>query len=280
MALVTWVLIGLVLLLVAVLLVVKITQGTVTVPPPPVGSAQPDVVRAATTVPLSVFDAVGAPGPPVLTPPAVTPGQPALTLNGRPEVLYAGAEFCPYCAAEGWVLVVALSRFGQFGHLGATSSSNAEVFPLTKTFTFDGSTYRSDYVSFTALELYGDQPSGQAPPGFAPIHALTPAERQVLRRYDGWPETGSGAGPMPFVDVANRAIVIGAGTGFSPGLLLAPSASEIAAALRRPSSPVAQAVIGAANELTAAICAATGGRPVEVCATPGVEAGAARLVTP
>ena len=41
----------------------------------------------------------------------------ALTSNGKPEILYIGAEFCPYCAAERWAIAVALSRFGTLSPL-------------------------------------------------------------------------------------------------------------------------------------------------------------------
>src|SRR5205823_15010475 len=44
--------------------------------------------------------------------------------SGKPEVLYIGAEYCPFCAAERWSLVYALARFGTFkGLLLSTSSS-------------------------------------------------------------------------------------------------------------------------------------------------------------
>ncbi|HSR26568.1 MAG TPA: DUF929 family protein, partial [Candidatus Eisenbacteria bacterium] len=43
--------------------------------------------------------------------------------TGRPEVLYVGAEYCPYCAAERWPLIVALSRFGTFSGVRAAASS-------------------------------------------------------------------------------------------------------------------------------------------------------------
>jgi hypothetical protein len=32
-------------------------------------------------------------------------------------MLYIGAEYCPYCAAERWPLVMALSKFGTFSNL-------------------------------------------------------------------------------------------------------------------------------------------------------------------
>src|SRR6185312_6914517 len=41
------------------------------------------------------------------TPPNVS----VLTSKGLPEVVYVGAEYCPYCAAERWGTIIALDRF-------------------------------------------------------------------------------------------------------------------------------------------------------------------------
>jgi hypothetical protein len=38
-----------------------------------------------------------------------------LTSGGKPEVLYMGGDFCPFCAAERWSIIMALSRFGTWG---------------------------------------------------------------------------------------------------------------------------------------------------------------------
>lgn len=278
MALVTWVFVVLILLIVVVLLIVKITRGSTTVVPPPVAPASSGVVHAATSVPSAVFDAVGAqqaadPGEAVLT------GQPALSIEGRPAVVYVGAEFCPYCAAERWALVTALGRFGSFAHLGATASSTAEVFPGTPTFTFDGTTYRSRYVTFAAVEEYGDRPSVTAPAGFPRLHEPTPVEWALVRRYDTGPFV-PGTGTLPFVDVGNRLVVSGAGIGFSPGVLQGRSMAQVADDLSDPTNSDARAVLGAANKLSAAICATTGGKPASVCRSPGVRAGASRLGLP
>ena len=56
--------------------------------------------------------------------------------------------------------------------------------------------------------------------------------------------------------------------------------AQIADDLSDPTNSDTQAVLGAANELSAAICAATGGKPVSVCTSPGVRAGASRLGLP
>ena len=52
---------------------------------------------------------------------------------------------------------------------------------------------------------------------------------------------------------------------------------QIAGALSDPTDPGTQAVLGAANELTAAVCAVTGQQPGPVCTSAGARAGAARL---
>jgi hypothetical protein len=278
MALVTWAFVLLILLIVIVLLVVKVTRGSTTVTPPPVTPASSAVVRAATSVPSSVFNAVGAPQ---ATYPgeAVLKGQPPLSIAGRPAVVYVGAEFCPYCAAERWALVAALGRFGTFAHLGATTSSAFEVFPGTPTFTFDRTTYRSRYVSLAAVEEYGARPSATAPAGFPRLHVPSPVQWALVRRYDTAPFV-PGNGTLPFVDVDNRLVVSGAGIGFSPGVFQGLSMAQVATDLSDPSSADTQAVLGAANRLTAAVCAATGGKPASVCASPGVRAGATRLGIP
>jgi thiol-disulfide isomerase/thioredoxin len=84
------------------------------------------VVRAATSVPASVAQAVGTPS--AVLPPQLLKGQAPLREAGKPAVIYVGAEYCPFCAAERWPAVVALSRFGTFSHLGLTHSSNVDVY--------------------------------------------------------------------------------------------------------------------------------------------------------
>jgi hypothetical protein len=281
MALVTYAFVLLVLLIVVVLLVVKVTRGTTAVVPPPVAPASQPVVQATAAVPPLVFNTVGAPAPdgPL---PVVLPGQPPLVIDGRAGVVYVGSEFCPYCAAARWALVVALSRFGTFDHLGATSSSGAEVFPGIQTFSFDGATYRSRYVAWSAVEEYGPTLDSNEPAGFPLLHDPGPLARTLMDRYDTGTggargATTGGVATLPFIDIGNRVLVEGADIGFSPGALQGVSMAQIATDLSDPTSPVAEAVIGAANELTAAVCATTNEKPTTVCRSAGVRAGAIRL---
>lgn len=176
--------------------------------------------------------------------------------HGRPAVLYVGAEFCPYCAAERWPLIVALSRFGSLSGLRPASSSTSDVFPGTPTYSFSGATYAGSYVDLVAVEQDA-----------APAVPLSAAERDLVQRY--------GAGGIPFIDIGNRAVL--AGATYSPGLLEGLTRIEIARALLEPASPQARAILGSANLLTAGICLETGQQPAEVCGSTGVRAAATAL---
>ena len=277
LALATWALIVVVLGVIVVLLILKITQGADTVAGslagPAVAPAPAAVVDDATSVPAAVYDEVGAPGTSD-TMPVVLSGQPVPTVGGLPAVVFVGGEFCPFCAAERWAVVTALARFGTFAHLGATSSAANQVFPKTATFTFDGTTFTSHYVALQLAEAYADAPSQTAPAGVARLDELTTLETNLLRRYGT--ETPGGA-VLPFLDVANRLVATGAQIGFTPAVLSGTSMGAIAGALSDPTDPGTEAILGAANEITAAICQVTGQRPVTVCAAPGTRVGAARL---
>jgi hypothetical protein len=141
------------------------------------------------------------------------------------------------------------------------------------TFSLEGSDYHSTKVALAAVEEYGNQPSRDAPAGFERLEYPTPFESAAVHSYDRspWAEPDL----LPFLDVANRIVV--SGSSFSPGLLQGLTMQQIATDLQDSSGGVAQAVLGAANQITAAICAATGQSPSDVCSTPGVDATSASL---
>jgi hypothetical protein len=186
-----------------------------------------------------------------------------LTSGGLPRVLYVGAEYCPYCAAERWSVAVALSRFGTLNNVGTTASSPSDVYPNTATLSFHRTTYSSKVVAFNGYELFSNQAQGS---GYAPLDTLSSADNALFQ---------SAGGSFPFVDIGGRYIISGAS--FSPQLLAGMSANQIAAALSDPNSTVAKAIDGTANVITAAICATTGQQPTAVCTSPGVVAGQAKL---
>jgi uncharacterized protein DUF929 len=226
--------------------------------------APPAVVRDAATVPLGAFDAIGAGGGAVSTPSRVD-GAP-LRINGKPGVVYVGAEYCPYCAAERWAVVAALSRFGRFSGLGATHSASADVYPDTPTFSFHGASYASPYLTFQGFETHSNRRQGSS---YAPLDAPSPLAADLVGRYDG------ASGSIPFIDIGNRYIVSGAS--YDPSVLSGLSMSQIASEMRDPQSPVARSVLGTANDLSAAVCSITGNRPADVCSSSGVLAAGRRL---
>lgn len=240
-------------------------------PAPPRTGAPDDspVVRAVTSVPPRVLDRVGVGraqrGP-------VRIDAPALTADGKPKVLYVGAEFCSYCAAERWPLVVALSRFGAWSGLSTTTSASDDVFPDTPTMSFAGARYRSDYLAFTGVETHGSERVGGE---YAPLDRLGARDRKVFDTYGRPPYTSGAPGAIPFIDFGGE--YVSSGASYSPGVLVGRNHRQIADALDEPNDIVAQSVDGSANLVTAVLCELTGGEPGEVCTSDGVQAAAAAL---
>jgi hypothetical protein len=252
--------IAVVVVVVGVLVIVKlIGKGPSTKPAATAAPASSSLVSAIGSVPANVLDQVGTGK--VTTLPKTISGQTVLTDSGKPLVLYIGAEYCPYCAAERWAMVVALSRFGSFTNLGQTHSSSTDVYPSTATLSFHGATYTSQYLTFQGVETETNQPQGN---GYKPLDTPTSQQQQLLSKYDAAPYVSSdSAGSIPFIDFANQAVSSGAS--YSPQLLAGKTADQIAAALSNPSDPIAQAVNGTANAFTNLLCQLTKNQPSAVC---------------
>jgi ribosomal protein L34 len=188
---------------------------------------------------------------------------PALTKDGKPLVVYIGAEFCPFCAAQRWPMVQALSRFGTFSGLTLTHSTPDDSFPNTPTFTFHGATFTSADLAFEGVETQTVDRK--------PLDELTADQEALITKYDAPPYTPAGSkGSIPFIDFGGSYILSGAL--YSPQVLAGMTPDEVAAALSNPNSPVAQGIIGAANVITATICILTGDQPSNVCGNSAVAA--------
>jgi hypothetical protein len=232
----------------------------------------PQMMADLSGVPAVTFEQVGRSNVATLPVPvgaAVQKGP-----NGLPLVTYIGAEYCPFCAAERWPLVVSLSRFGTFTGLRTSHSAADDIYPLTPTLSFYGSGYTSRFVEFSAVELQSNVRSGSA---YTTLQTPTPAQDALLRTYDGPPYVPSrSAGAIPFLSIANQYVVTGAS--FDLGLLHGFSQAEIAASLSAGTSDQARAIVGNANALTAALCLATGDAPADVCTQPAVRSLEASLL--
>jgi thiol-disulfide isomerase/thioredoxin len=214
--------------------------------------ALPASVQSDLTVSPSVLAQVGLGSAQTQAMQSVT--GPALTSGGKPEMLYIGAEWCPYCAAERWSMAVALSRFGSFSPLKGIHSSATDTYPNTATLTFYKSTYTSKYLVFAPVE--NQDVNRQL------LQKPTAAQQALWTKYA---PPGNG---YPFIDIGNRFVATAT---YNPQVLQGLTWSQIASDLHDPSSAVAQGADGSANMFTAAICKMTGNQPASVCTTAPVK---------
>ena len=261
-----WLLIGGVLVILALIIgafvfISNQQSGSPSVP----AKASSQVFNAVTNVDSNVLATVGTGG--VQNPLHAVKGPPPILVGptGKPQFLYIGAEYCPYCAAQRWATVVALSHFGTFNSLYQTTSSSADVYPSTPTFSFysghyGGPFYTSKYVDFVPVETEDQQQN--------PLQTLTTQQQNLLNTYDVPPYTTQ-AGSIPFIDIANQYIITGAS--FSPQDLQNLQWQAIANTLSDPTSTVAKDILGTANYMTAGICMTTHQQPGSVCNTEAIQ---------
>ena len=207
-------------------------------------SAPAALVRQVTTVPAATLAQVGS-GQEITVLQKVERRGPALTINGKPGIVFVSEESCPFCAAERWAVTVALSHFGTWSQLGITKSSATDVYPSTATLSFRAAHYRSADLALSTTELTDNV--GR------PLQPQTQLDDSLIATYDVPPYVNSvdQSGAVPFLDIGNQYIL--AGAQYNPQVLAGLSAAQIAGQLSNPSSPVAQAIDGAAKVIIAAI---------------------------
>jgi pimeloyl-ACP methyl ester carboxylesterase/uncharacterized membrane protein YbhN (UPF0104 family) len=202
------------------------------------------VVRQVTTVPAAVLTRV-SPGQEITPLRAVKTSGPPLRIGGKLAIVFVSEESCPFCAAERWSLAVALSHFGNWSHLGTTTSSATDVYPDTATLSFRTAHYQSTELTLRTTELTDN--AGR------PLQAQTPLDTSLIGTFDVPPYVNSAdqSGAVPFLDIANRYVL--AGAQYDPQVLAGLSAAQIASQLSNPASPVAMAIDGSAQVIVAAI---------------------------
>ena len=275
----TWLAVGLVVLVVAALVIIKVTSGST-------GSSgssafqatDPTTLSELTTIPASVFDTIGVTSPVApVTPPQVIAGQPALTetVNGKtlPQVFFFGAEYCPFCAAQRWPVIIALSRFGTWSDLGNMTSSSSDIDPSTPTFTFRNAKYSSPYIAFKSVE-FETNVYDSATSSYTKLQTPTKPQLALFDKYDTSKYikglASSDDGSIPFMSLGNKFLVSGAS--YTPATLSGLSRSAIAQGLDTTTSPITEAIITSANYLTAAFCSLTKNEPSSVCTSSAVVA--------
>ena len=245
----------LVVVIVGVLVIVKVAgggsgSGTGDQASPPAGTPIPTAtLTKLQSVPISTLAAAPTSGI-VSTPQSVNAS--SLTSDGKPEVLFIGAEFCPHCAAERWPLYIALSKFGTFSpQPGRIHSANEDG--DVPTLTFYGTTYTSPYFTFTPVEVYTNKLQGT---GYAPLQ--TPTQAQLTL----WEDTNGGS--FPFVDFGGKKVLPSAQYLFTP--LESLPFSAVAAQVGNNSSAIGADIDASAAQLITTICGSLSNQqPAAVC---------------
>jgi hypothetical protein len=183
--------------------------------------------------------------------------------TGRPEFLYMGAEYCPYCAAERWGVIIALNRFGHFAKAPPPLISGEDSLP---TFSFHGAKYTSQYIDTSLVEI-----NDNTWPNPQPLDKPTAQEQQLFNKYDAPPYvTPQNADGIPFIDIANQQVSSGAYYDFT--LLKGKNYQQIVSQIKDPNNDISRGMLGTANYLTAAICASTNNQPANVCTASPIPA--------
>lgn len=182
-----------------------------------------------------------------------------LVHSRRPRIIYVGADYCPYCAALRWPLILTLLRFGSLEGLKFMRSSSTDVYPDTATFSFYGSHYHSRWIGFEGFET--STRTGR--PLMTPPHPV----RSLFNAYDAPPFTMD-AGAIPFLFINGLYVI--SGSPIPPEIYKGDGWSAIVAGLQQPTSVMYRKVIPETNLITAAFCQGMSHPPRAICNSPGV----------
>ncbi len=236
-------------------------------------TSQPDKTPAASntgadaaiaklsTIPTSAFDAAGKPAAANNAVPQKIDGGTVLKNGDKPEVLYVGAEFCPYCATERWSLVAALNRFGSVTGLTPTRSADNEG--NIPTVSFQNLKYTSDYIAFRAIETQDRN--------HQELQKIPPDIEALFTKYDAPPYVQGQAGSIPWTFYGTHQTV-GSGVPVQSFLNLTDESgwSKVVEQMLTGKGDLGQPIMANANAITAQICTLTGNKPDTVCSSPAV----------
>lgn len=212
-------------------------------------SAEPEYVTLLQHVDAAALNAAGTTGIAALPTP-IAGGTP-LTKDGKPRVLYVGAEFCPFCAMARLPLTIALSASARSrGLKPALSSPNEAELSNMPTVSFVGATYTSQYLVFDAYET-ADR-LGQ------PLQSMSEADKAIFLKMS----------PKSLIPAIDWGGLTTSGASYDGSFLAGMSDAQLTALLKAQGDSRTQAILGSANLATAQLCRLTGGKPGDV-ARPG-----------
>jgi hypothetical protein len=183
---------------------------------------------------------------------------PLFSTNGKPILVWVGAEYCMYCASQRWPLIMALMRFGNFTNLEYMTSAAGEG--DFATFTFVNSSYQSSYVVFQPYEIHDREGN---PLATLPTNYTSTWQQQGKSSY-------------PFLDFADEYFILG--SSLNPAMLGMKNWTQIISSTQAGGTLGSQ-IKQAANMITAVICKTTGNKPASVCGQASITALTDTLVS-
>lgn len=219
------------------------------------------VVSELNNVPVSalVSNAEAANVNQVTRPETLPPRAPRLSSNGRPEIIYIGAQFCTSCAGERWALVIALSKFGTFKNLSETTSSDS--YPGGSTFSFYGATYTSKYLSFVTDEQ-SPRSVNRSAGSYENVLTLSEQEHNIMTAWDVAPYATQ-SGSVPFLYIGGKFLL--SGFQYDADAIWQMSFQAAARAITSGATAVSKHLEAAAGSLVEDFCALTQEQPAPVC---------------
>lgn len=175
--------------------------------------------------------------------------------GSTPKLVFIGAQYSPFAAAERWAVVKALGQLGSFSGLrSGLSQSGQSGLQAIPTFDLLHARYRSAYVLFDHKDL--EDRAGHR------LQRLSARESRLLASYDP-------SGTIPLVLIGDYAM---AGSGYPPRDIEGKSFETIQKALQHTVvEGYVQEINAEANVITALLCHTGGGLPRAVCARAAVQ---------
>jgi len=165
-----------------------------------------------------------------------------------------------YCAVEPLAVDCRPQSLGTFKNLAGSFSASDDELSLDSDLYFRGSSYDSQYLTFSPVEVQGNKRVGGST-------RRSKRQRRNSSRSStasmALPSCSGSGGGIPFIDIADRYMVDGStyDRTCSAALTALPSRRSF----RSADNDTAKGILGAANRLTAAICVATANQPADVC---------------
>lgn len=186
--------------------------------------------------------------------------RPLQRASGKALVFFMGAGFCPFCAAERWAIVHALSHFGTWEGLAEDrSAGHDEKYLNVPTYNFARAKYASQYVEFVGRET--------ADRNFEPLQELDEKDYEILDTFN--PDQ-----IIPFLLIDGQFMQVGAG--HSPQLIEGLEHSKVRSELDNAGSGIGKAINAEIDNIEALVCKSIGGK-AKICENEKVKGLAARI---